>query len=133
MNVNKRLKPKSQNNYFKEKFLADPNFNERVENEMYFHISRMAKRNMPANDSRTLDETIQDRVEQQDLNVDFLYNLIQESYFKINDSRKKNKFQKDDKILKSLNIKFFNILENSPDHNKDELEDVFKKRNSSTF
>ena len=35
---------------------------------------------MPANDSRTLDKTIQDEVDTQDLNLDFLYNLIQESY-----------------------------------------------------
>ena len=94
ININRRLHPKSQNNFFNQEFLSDPIFNERVEDEIYIHISRMAKRNMPINDSRTLDETIEDEVDTQDLNLDFLYNLIQEPYFKINDSRKKNKFQK---------------------------------------
>merc|ERR1712243_79867 len=84
----------------------------------------MAKKNMPANDSRTLDETIQDKVDTQDLN---LYNLFQETHFKINDSRKKNKFQKDDKILKGLTIEFFKILENSPNHNKEEIEEISRR------
>ena len=90
--MNRRLQPKNYNNFFKQEYLSDPIFNERVEDEIYIHIARIGKQSMPVNDSRSLDETIEDEVDTQDLNLDFLYNLIQESYFKINDSRKKNKF-----------------------------------------
>ena len=48
-------------------------------------MARNANRKIPEKDSRSLDETINDEVDTQDLNLDFLYNLIEETYFKVND------------------------------------------------
>ena len=44
---------------------------------------------MPANNLRTLDQIILDEIDEHDLNLELLYNLIHELYFKINESSKK--------------------------------------------
>ena len=127
ININKSLKPKTNNKFFKEEFLSDTNFNSKVEEEIYLYISETTNKEMPLNDSRSLDQTILEEIDDNHLNLDFLYNLIDKSYFKVNESRKKNKFEKDDKKLKTLNAEFFKILDKSPNYDKHKLDAISNK------
>ena len=85
ININKSLKPKTYNKFFKEEFLSDTNFNSKVEEEIYLYISETTNKEMPLNNSRSFYQTILEEIDENHLNLDFLYNLIDKSYFKINE------------------------------------------------
>ena len=47
ININKRIQPKSDNKFFRQEYLLDPIFNEKVKEEIYTYIARNAKRTRP--------------------------------------------------------------------------------------
>ena len=72
------------NNFFRQDYLSDTIFSERVREEINMYIARNAKGKMAEKDRRSCDETTKDEIETEDTNLEFLYNLIEETYFIVN-------------------------------------------------
>ena len=71
----------------------------------------------------TIDDLLYNNIEEQNLDIETIYDLIENTYFKVSKNRQRNKVASQNKILNQLNRRYFKLL-NEKKQNTDEIRKV---------
>ena len=71
----------------------------------------------------TIDDLLYKNIEEQNLDIEALYDLIENTYFRVSKNRQRNKVASQNKILNQLNRRYFKLF-NEKTQNTDEIKKV---------
>ena len=80
----------------------------------------------------TIDDLLYKNIEEQNLDIESLYDIIERTYFKVSKNRQRNKLASQNKILNQLNRRYFKLL-NEKKQNTDEIRKVSAHISSILF
>ena len=84
------------------------------------------------NNNMTIDDLLYSNIDKQNLNIETLYDIIENTYFKVSKNRQRNKLASQNKTLNHLNKRYFKLL-NEKKHNTDEIRKVSAHISSILF
>ena len=116
---------------FQADYLKDEGFKSLVKEEIHKEILEKCK-NTKFNNDITIDDLLYNNIEEQNLDIETLYDLIENTYFKVSKNRQRNKIASQNKILNHLNRRYFKLL-NEKKQNTDEIRKVSAHISSILF
>ena len=120
ININMKKTKKHSPMKFRADFLKDEGFKSLVKEEINKEILEMC-RETKFNNNMTIDDLLYSNIDKQNLNIETLYDIIENTYFKVSKNRQRNKVASQNKILNQLNRRYFKLL-NEKKQNTDEIK-----------